>query len=93
LKLDLPNISPVFQERDQVRRFITLIDALYESHAKVVCTAALDPISLFPWRFENFPSEQKSTRIQNHWCFALFFCDMLVYKVPVFDREIADDDK
>ena len=23
------------QERDQVRRFITLIDALYESHAKV----------------------------------------------------------
>lgn len=36
------------QERDQVRRFITLIDALYESHAKVVCTAALDPISLCP---------------------------------------------
>ena len=34
------------KERDQVRRFITLIDALYESHAKVICTAALDPISL-----------------------------------------------
>ena len=36
----------IAEERDQVRRFITLIDALYESHAKVVCTAALDPISL-----------------------------------------------
>jgi len=42
---DIPRLT--MQERDQVRRFITLIDALYESHAKVVCTAALDPISLF----------------------------------------------
>eukprot|EP00971_Amphidinium_carterae_P172706 3423896-Amphidinium_carterae.1 len=35
------------KERDQVRRFITLIDALYECHTKLVCTADLDPISLF----------------------------------------------
>jgi len=35
------------QERDQVRRFITLIDSLYECHTKVVCTAELDPIPLF----------------------------------------------
>lgn len=35
------------QERDQVRRFITCIDALYECHTKVLCTADLDPIKLF----------------------------------------------
>eukprot|EP00438_Fugacium_kawagutii_P011431 Skav235904 [mRNA] locus=scaffold256:178279:188756:+ [translate_table: standard] len=34
------------EERDQVRRFITLIDTLYETHTKLVCTAALDPIPL-----------------------------------------------
>jgi len=35
------------QERDQVRRFITCIDAFYERHVKLVCTADLDPITLF----------------------------------------------
>ena len=34
------------EERDQVRRFITLIDTLYETHTKLVCTAELDPIPL-----------------------------------------------
>lgn len=42
---DIPKLT--LQERDQVRRFITLIDALYDQHTKVVCTADLDPISLF----------------------------------------------
>ncbi|CAK0861899.1 unnamed protein product, partial [Prorocentrum cordatum] len=42
---DIPRLT--MQERDQVRRFITCIDSLYERHTKVVCTAALDPISLF----------------------------------------------
>lgn len=53
---DIPRLT--MQERDQVRRFITLIDALYESHAKVVCTAALDPISLF-----QVSAEEKKTSI------------------------------
>lgn len=42
---DIPRLT--MQERDQVRRFITLIDTLYETHTKLVCTAALDPIPLF----------------------------------------------
>jgi len=42
---DIPKLT--MQERDQVRRFITLIDALYEGHTKFVCVAATDPISLF----------------------------------------------
>jgi hypothetical protein len=42
---DIPKLT--LQERDQVRRFITLIDALYDRHTKFLCTAADDPISLF----------------------------------------------
>mmetsp|Transcript_34637 Transcript_34637/g.80875 ORF Transcript_34637/g.80875 Transcript_34637/m.80875 type:complete len:454 (-) Transcript_34637:227-1588(-) len=35
------------QERDQVRRMITLIDSLYEMQVKLFCTAAADPMKLF----------------------------------------------
>lgn len=42
---DIPRLT--LQERDQVRRFITMVDAFYERHTKLVCTADLDPISLF----------------------------------------------
>lgn len=42
---DIPRLT--LQERDQVRRFITLIDALYEKQTKLVCVADTDPINLF----------------------------------------------
>jgi predicted ATPase len=42
---DVPKLT--LQERDQVRRFITLIDALYDHQTKVILTADRDPISLF----------------------------------------------
>lgn len=42
---NIPKLT--LQERDQVRRFITMIDAFYERHTKLVCTADLDPINLF----------------------------------------------
>lgn len=42
---NIPKLT--MQERDQVRRFITFIDALYEGNTKFVCVAATDPISLF----------------------------------------------
>jgi hypothetical protein len=35
------------QERDQIRRFITLIDAMYDNKVRVICRAAEQPISLF----------------------------------------------
>jgi len=42
---DIPKLT--MQERDQVRRLITMIDVFYEKHTKVVCTADIDPINLF----------------------------------------------
>lgn len=42
---DIPQLDTTM--RDQVRRFITLIDAFYEKHTKLVCTAGNDPIHLF----------------------------------------------
>jgi len=42
---DIPKLT--LQERDQVRRFITMVDAFYEKHTKLVCTAEVDPIKLF----------------------------------------------
>ena len=41
---NIPKLT--IQDRDQVRRFITLIDSFYECR-KVVCTAELDPIPVF----------------------------------------------
>jgi predicted ATPase len=46
------------QERDQVRRFITMIDAFYERHTKLVCTADRDPITLF-----TVTEEEKKTSV------------------------------
>lgn len=42
---DIPTLT--LQERDQVRRFITLIDAFYEKHVKLLCTADDHAIGLF----------------------------------------------
>jgi len=42
---DIPRMT--LQEKDQVRRFITMIDAFYERHTKLVCTADEDPVHLF----------------------------------------------
>jgi len=42
---DIPKLT--LQERDQVRRFIVLIDSLYDRHVKVLCTADTDIMNLF----------------------------------------------
>ena len=41
-----------YRERDLARRFITFIDAIYESHAKLVLTTAVPPYQLFMSREE-----------------------------------------
>jgi peroxisome-assembly ATPase len=47
---DIPGMT--FQQRDLARRFITFIDAVYESHAKLVLTTAVPLTQLFVSRDE-----------------------------------------
>jgi len=42
---NIPTLT--LQDRDQVRRMITMIDSFYERHVKLVCTATKDPLTLF----------------------------------------------
>lgn len=42
---DVPALS--LATRDQARRFIVLLDELYNAHTKLVCTAAVEPDQLF----------------------------------------------
>jgi hypothetical protein len=42
---NIPRLT--LQERDQMRRFITLVDALYDHKVRLVCTAADAPLKLF----------------------------------------------
>jgi predicted ATPase len=44
--LDVPQLS--MQQRDQARRFITLVDQLYTHRTKLVTTAAVPLSQLFP---------------------------------------------
>ncbi|MEL6205280.1 MAG: cell division protein ZapE [Pseudomonadota bacterium] len=42
---DIPQLSR--QNFNEARRFVTLIDALYEGHVKLICTAAAEPEFLY----------------------------------------------
>lgn len=42
---DIPRLD--FEEREKIRRFITLLDVLYEQGTILVCSAAAEPSSLF----------------------------------------------
>ena len=43
---DIPQVEPA--ERNEAKRFITLIDELYEHKVKLVCSAAAPPGALYP---------------------------------------------
>src|SRR5262249_18045103 len=43
---DIPQLGPA--ERNEAKRFITLIDELYEHKVKLVCSAAVPPGALYP---------------------------------------------
>ncbi|HEY3889712.1 MAG TPA: cell division protein ZapE [Caulobacteraceae bacterium] len=58
----VPMLTP--DRRDQARRFIMLIDALYEAHARLVVLAAAEPEGLYPAGREAFDFQRTASRLE-----------------------------
>lgn len=58
---DVPRLTP--ERRDAARRFVTLIDALYEADAKLVALAAAEPQALYPAGDGAFEFERTASRL------------------------------
>lgn len=59
---DVPRLVPA--KRDAARRFVTLIDALYEAEAKLVVLAAAEPSALYPEGDGAFEFERTASRLE-----------------------------
>ncbi len=59
---DVPKLTP--ERRDAARRFVTLIDALYEAEAKLVALAEAEPEALYPAGDGAFEFERTASRLQ-----------------------------
>jgi cell division protein ZapE len=57
----IPRLTP--DKRNEAKRFVTLIDALYERAAKLVCSAASAPHELYPAGDGAFEFERTSSRL------------------------------
>ena len=49
--------------KDVARRFITLVDALYEGHVKFICSAEVEPAELYSGGEGSFEFERTSSRL------------------------------
>jgi cell division protein ZapE len=58
---DVPLLTP--DKRDQAKRFVTLIDALYEARARLVMLAAAEPEGLYPKGDGAFEFERTASRL------------------------------
>ena len=59
---DLPRLGP--ERRNEARRLVTLIDALYEAEAKLVVLAQVEPDQLYPEGDGAFEYERTASRLQ-----------------------------
>ncbi len=59
---DIPALSP--ERRNEAKRFVTLIDALYEHKVKLICTAAVPAEELYPKGDGSFEFERTVSRLQ-----------------------------
>jgi cell division protein ZapE len=59
---DLPTLGPA--RRNEARRLVTLIDALYEAQAKLVVLAQAEPDDLYPAGDGAFEFERTASRLQ-----------------------------
>ena len=59
---DLPRLTP--DRREAARRFVTLIDALYEARTRLIVLAEADPVRLYPAGDGAFEFERTASRLQ-----------------------------
>ena len=58
----VPRLTPA--RREEARRFVTLIDALYEARAKLIVLAEAEPAKLYPEGDGAFEFERTASRLQ-----------------------------
>lgn len=58
----VPALTPA--RREEARRFVTLIDALYEARTKLIVLAAAEPVKLYPAGDGAFEFERTASRLQ-----------------------------
>jgi cell division protein ZapE len=58
---DIPLLSP--EKRNEAKRFVTLIDALYEQKTRLICTAAALPPALYPAGDGSFEFQRTASRL------------------------------
>jgi cell division protein ZapE len=57
----IPRLRP--ENRNEAKRFVTLIDALYERSAKLIATAEAPPAGLYPAGDGSFEFERTASRL------------------------------
>ncbi len=57
----IPEMGP--EQRNEARRFITLIDSLYENNVKLFCSAAVEPEKLYQKGAGSFEFERTASRL------------------------------
>jgi len=59
---DVPKLTP--NRREEARRFVILIDALYEAHTHLIMLAEAEPTKLYPEGDGSFEFERTASRLQ-----------------------------
>lgn len=57
----IPRMGP--DQRNEAKRFVTLIDTLYENNVKLICSAAAEPAELYPAGDGSFEFSRTASRL------------------------------
>ena len=59
---NVPKLTP--NRREEARRFVVLIDALYEARTHLIMLAEAEPVKLYPEGDGSFEFERTASRLQ-----------------------------